>query len=344
MADVAKKAGVSLKTVSRVINSEENVSPAVREKVLQVVKELGFVPHAAARRLSNGRSMTIGIVLSYVKPITDQYTGLLIEQILEECNKRTYHLLLILMDMISPENLVDMYSGQLIDGLLIDQGASGNPDIVCRLERAKVPYVVIHPDEPNMQAVASASIVRITDRKGAKEAIKHLINLGHRNIGFVSDPEGLFTENERLCGYQEALNEAGIPFKPELVYQGARIFDDLVGARYRYGYEGASKLLSENKNITAIFADTDFEAIGVYHAILRLGLKIPDDISVVGFDDIPLVSHIFPSLTTVHQPIDLIAAKAVEFLLERINHPETQPKNITLETNLVNRESCRRIA
>jgi LacI family transcriptional regulator len=344
MADVAQKAGVSLKTVSRVINSEKNISPAVREKVTQVIKELGYVPHAAARRLSNGRAMTVGMVLSYIQPVTDQYTGLLIERVLEECNKRNYHLLLILPGMISPENLIDMYLGQYIDGLFIDQIASGNPEIVHRLESSKVPYVIIHPDEPNLQGMSSASIVCIADRKGAREATRHLIELGHRNIGFVSDPEELFTEKERLCGYQEALIEAGIPFRPELVYQGSRIIDEPVGSRYRYGYEGASKLLSDNNNITAIFALTDFEAIGVFHAVLQLGLKIPDDISVVGFDDIPLVSHIFPSLTTVHQPIDMIAAKAVEFLLERINHPETQPQKITLETNLVNRESCKRIA
>jgi LacI family transcriptional regulator len=329
--DVAKRAGVSKKTVSRVLNNEPRVAAPTLEKVKSAIAELDYVPNVSARKLSSGKTMAIGMVFGW--QVSGPFVSELIESALQESNRHDYNLFLYSIANNDPMKVIEAYLGKQVDGFILDTLAGKNKELVHRLNSLNVPYVLIHPtskrEHPN------ASFVRINDELAAKQATEYLLRLGHRCIGYIGFHAGITVEKDRLSGYQQALQEAGIPFREEWAVR-------------RYGtspfgiaYELVTDLISHQKQLTAVFASTDALAMGALSAIWHMGLRIPDDISVIGFDDIAYASMTAPPLTTIHQPLDEIASLAVRLLIDKIEDPSAKPVDLVLPTRLVVRDSCK---
>jgi DNA-binding LacI/PurR family transcriptional regulator len=329
LEDVARLAGVSTKTVSRVINNESNVAAETLERVKRAIADLNYVPNAAARNLSRGRAMAIGMVVGWSARAA--FFSMLTDSLLRDTVRRGYSLVLFPGDGNAAHRVHRALLGRQIDGVILDSPAGDDAELVGRLEAMGTPHVVIHPNHPDR--FSQASFVRIDNFAGAKLATGHLIDLGHRRIGFVSFPSDR-PGNERLSGYRAALEEAGIAFDPGLVYE-------TLESPVQIGYRGALQLLPSHREITAIFGATDEIAMGALTGLWQLGLKIPDDVSVVGFDDIYLASNITPPLTTIHQPIDEISRAAVGMMVDMIKGATHVRRDVVLPTELVVRESCR---
>lgn len=329
LEDVARLAGVSTKTVSRVINSESNVAPETLERVRRAISELNYVPNTAARNLSRGRAMAIGFVIGWSVRVI--FFSELTDSMLRNTMRRGYSLALYSGTTGADARVTKALLGKQIDGVIMDSPAADDDELVRRLEAMGTPHVVIHPDFP--ERFNQASFVRIDNFEGAKRATEHLVSLGHRAIGFVSFPSNR-PGNERLSGYRAALEAAGVEFDPGWVVES-------MAPPVQIGYQGALQLIPKHKEITAIFAATDEIAMGTLTALWQLGLRIPEDISVVGFDDIYLASIITPPLTTIHQPIDEISRAAVDLMVDMINGSATERTDLVLPTKLIVRESCR---
>jgi LacI family repressor for deo operon, udp, cdd, tsx, nupC, and nupG len=330
LKDVAKQAGVSFKTVSRVINHEPNVAFKTYEKVNQAITELHYVPNLAARSLSRGKAKAIGLVTGW--PINTPYTSTLIEQCFEESTQNGYGMVLFSIREGIARKIAEAYLGKQVDGIILDTNAAENEELMNQLNALNIPYVIIHPNRIN--GFSNASYVRINNIEAAKQATEYLIKLGHRAIGYITYHFGLTQEEERLQGYYQALEEAGIPPCNDWVIARASPVFEL-------GYSGAKQLIHNHPELTAIFTETDDIAMGVISAIWQMGLKVPDDISVIGFDDISYATMITPPLTTIHQPIDEIARTAVKHLINLIENPGTGQIDLVMATKLVVRDTCK---
>jgi DNA-binding LacI/PurR family transcriptional regulator len=332
LQDVANQAGVSIKTVSRVLNNEPNVASDTADKVKQAMHTLKYVPNFAARNLSRGQAMAIGLVIGW--PINNPYVSALIDYSLKESLCHGYSLALFSLYLGSSKQVVDACLGGQVDGLILDTRAGDDEELVSQLHALNLPYVVIHPNRKN--SYSKASCVEIDNMMAAKQATGYLIAIGHRAIGYVGTNIGFSHEKEREDGYQRAFVEAGLPCNPEWCYTG-----NLHDSAFEVGFSGSMNLLSSCKELTAFFAETDEVAFGVVNAVWQSGLKVPDDISVIGFDDIVYASMIAPPLTTVHQPLDEILRIAVEQIIKMINEPGGSLVDVILPTRLVVRQTCR---
>lgn len=332
--DVAKKAGVSFKTVSRVLNNENGVSETTAEKVKKAMAELHYVPNIAARSLSRGKARAIGLVIGW--PVTSPFSTLMIENTLKESMRHNYSLALFSLDQGSSKRIVDAFLGRQVDGLILDTVAFENIDLAEQLNALHVPCVVVHPNKK--KNYPGASYVEIDNVAGARQAVSYLLALGHRSIGFVNASVGLLQEDDRYRGYREAFAEMGLSFNKDWVFSGDGWAPD---KSFNSGFAGAMHLLSTHKELTALFAHTDEIAMGCASAIWQMGLRIPDDISLIGFDDIAFASMIAPPLTTIHQPIDEIMRIAVEHLVGLIEGSKREPIDMILPTRLVVRETCK---
>ncbi len=323
--DVARESGVSYSTVSRVLNGFKYVKESTRQKVLEAADRLGYVANLQARSLAGGRSNIIGVL---VPGLDNGYIGEIIRGIDEALRDIGYDLMLYTTHRQEGKEsrYVQAIANGLTDGLILIVPLIPTAYLDA-LRQQRFPYVLI--DQSDIEE--SSSIVDATNEKGAYEATRYLIELGHRRIGHITGLMGLSSAVERLAGYKAALEEAGIPFNPQLVVEG--------DFWEQSGYEGTQKLLALPQPPTAIFASNDLMAFGAYEAVRTNGLDIPKDISIVGFDDIPQASLVHPKLTTVHQPLDQMGRVAVQILLERIEK-DSPPRRVTLATHLVIRDSC----
>ncbi|UCH27010.1 MAG: LacI family DNA-binding transcriptional regulator [Trueperaceae bacterium] len=324
--DVSRAAGVSYSTVSRVLNGFEHVKDSTRSRVLRVAEELGYVANQKARSLAGGKSRVIGLLV----PVLDNgYISEIARGVDEALARSGYDLMLYTTHRVKSTEM--MYAKAIASGL--SEGllllVPKVPAHYLELLRAQnFPHVLIdQQDEANRSAT-----VETTNRQGAHDATRHLLSLGHRRIAFVSGSPELSPARERLDGYRKALGEAGIAFEPELVAEG--------DFQTEGGRSAALELLSLRKPPSAIFAANDLSAFGVMDAVRSVGLAIPDDISVVGFDDIPQASITYPKLTTVRQPLTEMGRVAVTLLLEQLHSPGSELESVVLKTELVNRESC----
>ena len=324
--DVARAAGVSYTTVSRVINNKENVKPKTRERVLMAMTRLGYVVDQRARSLAGGRSQVIGLL---VHDVGTSYIGEIIRGIDAELASAQYELLLYTTHRRKTKESahVATLTRGLADGLLLvlprDPGA-----YLETLRQYRFPHVLIDHRglDEDTPAVAAAN------RQGAYNATKYLAELGHQRIGFITGAMDQRCAQDRLEGYKAALTDHGVAFDPELVREG-NFFQPL-------GYTGASALLELPHPPTAIFASNDISAFGVMEAVREHNLRIPEDVSVVGFDDIPQAAHVHPPLTTVRQPLEEMGRIATRMLLEYIEDPQRPIERVELPTELVIRQSC----
>jgi LacI family transcriptional regulator len=324
--DVAREAGVSYSTVSRVINNYKHVSPEKRQRVLSAMTRLGYVVNQQARSLAGGRSHVIGLL---VPAVGNSYTGLIMQGIDEELAAAQYDLMLYTTHRQRTKESVYVatLTRGMTDGLLLllPLGASAYLET---LRNEQFPYVVIDHqeiDDANPTVVA-------TNRQGGYRATEYLIELGHHRIGHIAGTPELSSAAERLDGYQAALAHHGIDFDPALVVNGD--FQTLSS------YDAANALLDLPQPPTAIFAGSDITAFGAVDAIRNRGLSIPDDISVIGFDDLPEAAFMHPALTTVRQPLLEMGRVATCMLLKYISDPECKRERVVMNTELIIRDSC----
>jgi DNA-binding LacI/PurR family transcriptional regulator len=334
LEDVAKKAGVSFKTVSRVLNKEVGVSGDTAEKVRQAIAELNYVPNTAARSLSLGKARAIGLVIGW--PVTSPYSTAMIDETLKESMHHGYGLALFSLDHGASTRIVDACIGRQVDGLIMDTVAAEDKELNSHINALKIPCVIIHPNQK--ENYPHASFVQINNIAAAKQAVSYLIALGHRAIGFIRADLGFAQEDERERGYREAFAEVGLACNKDWAFVGGGWVPEKA---FYSGFAGAMHLLANHKELTALFAQTDEIALGVASAVWQMGLRIPDDISIIGFDDIIYASMIAPPLTTIHQPIDEFIRIAIEHLIGTIEGRKLEPIDMILPTRLVVRESCK---
>jgi LacI family transcriptional regulator len=304
--DVAKKAGVAFKTVSRVINNELNVSPEKREKVREAIKSLNYTPSIAARVLAGNRSFLVGLL--YDTP-SSYYMNSIQIGALQRCREAGFHLILELCSSgarSAAATIISSIENTRMDGVILTPPVSDNEAIRNAIVRHNIPLVVISPP----RLLDNVSCVYMDDRRAAFDMAKYLISLGHDRIGFIKGLPSHGAARLRLLGYQDALISSGIEPSPALVKDG--------NFRFQAGVEAATLLLRHKAPPTAIIASNDEMAAGVVTAAHRLGVSIPNELSVAGFDDVPYASITWPALTTIRQPIVEMAAGAAGLLLDQI--------------------------
>ena len=329
LEDIAKLVGVHRSTVSRVINGSANVSPEVRERVQEAIRQTGYHPNAAARSLASQRSQMIGLVLphSVSSFFTDPYFPQLTQGIAYGCNNNDLTLSLFLVGNKQDEEKISPRISRrgLLDGLLVQ---SGQPDdmLIQRLIKSNVPSLILgRPNEPD-----GVSFIDVDNVNAAKTATRHLLNLGYQRIATITGNKGSTVAADRLTGYKNALADAGRSMDAALIAEGN--FTEISG------YNAMRSLIPAKPD--AVFAASDIMASGAMRAALEANLRIPEDVAFVGFDDIPLASLSKIQLTTIRQPILKFGLKAVEFLIDLIENGTTPARNIIMATELVVRDSC----
>jgi LacI family transcriptional regulator len=326
IVDVAREAGVSYTTVSRVLNNKTNVKPETRERVLLAMTRLGYVVDQRARSLAGGRSQVVGLL---VHDLGTSYIGAIIRGIDAELAASQYDLMLYTTHRRKTREsaYVSTLSRGLADGLLLV--LPRNPGAYLEtLHLSHIPYVLIDHRGNSDEILA----VTATNRQGGYTAAQYLIELGHRRIGHITGAPDQGCALDRLAGYKTALEDHGITFDPELVQEG-----DFFQPQ---GYSCARALLDLPHPPTATFVANDVMAFGAMEAIRERGLRIPEDMSIVSFDDIPEAANVHPPLTTVKQPLEEMGRIATRMLLERIKDPESPIERAELPTELVIRQSC----
>jgi LacI family transcriptional regulator len=328
--DVAARAGVSFGTVSRVINSDVHVKKETRARVLQTMQDLGFVANRQARSLAGGKSNSIGVL---VPDLGTGYIGEIIRGIDAELSLTNLDLILYTTHRTASKesNYVANLATGMVDGLLLVLPRSP-ADFVGNLTERNFPFILIDHQGGGRDCPA----VGATNWQGAYHATEYLIKLGHTRIGFITGSMDLGCAADRLDGYRSALRTHHIPEMIDLIYEGDFIQSD--------GYAGACALLDLPHPPTAIFASNDVMAMGVMDAVRSRGLRIPDDISIIGFDNIPQAELIHPALTTVSQPLEKMGRVATQMLLDLLQNPEKDAERLELPTELVIRESCMPLA
>lgn len=304
--DVAQAAGVSPKTVSRVLNGEAYVRPAVKEAVLAVIATLGYKPNIAARSLASARSYLIGLVVD--DPTWSAYAAGIQLGAIKRCRDRNYHLVVEPVDTNqaeSEEALMQAIALLRLDGVILVPPLCTSASLLDRIEAIGLPYVRIAPGEqPDRSA-----LVEIDERQAAFELTQHLIALGHSDIGFIQGIEQHAATPQRRAGFLDAMHQAGLPVRPGRIQPGAFTFHSGLQA-------GETILANDGDRPSAIFASNDDTAMGVMAAASRLGIPVPLGLSVVGFDDAPASRIAWPDITTVRQPLIEMAAAAVDILID----------------------------
>jgi LacI family transcriptional regulator len=305
--DVAKAAGVSTQTVSRVLNQRPDVSPETREHVERIIHEMGYAPNIIARSLSSGKSSTLGVVgfgLEYYGPAR-VLTG-----IEKQAAKDGLSMMLTLLehfDRESVERTLTHFIAQQVAGIIwAIPGFADSLEIVEKAaEGLTIPIVFL-----NRPTIENQVVVSVDNRSGARLAVEHLVQQGYRNIGTITGPLNWWEAQERLVGWREVIAEEGKPIPDQLIFEGD------------WGVEsgdcGFEALFSANPDLDAIFVSNDQMALGVIQAANRNGLAIPGDLGIAGFDDIPEAKFFFPALTTIHQPTNQLGALAVKRLYNLI--------------------------
>ena len=330
LEDIARQAGVSRSTVSRVINDRPNVREDVRKRVLQVIEDTGYHPNAAARSLASQRSWTIGLILPHSVSFffTDPYYSHLTKGIAQACNQYDYTLALFLVaSKQDEEGIFPRVSRRgLLDGVIIQSGHHGDQGIIGRMLDARIPLVVAgRPFRSD-----NVSYIDIDNVNAAYNAVGHLIRLGHQRIATITGPASSAVGIDRVEGYCKALVERGREVDEALILEG-----DFTETG---GYYAMQKLLSAHPD--AVFAASDVMAIGAMRAMRDAGLRVPEDIAIVGFDDLPIAAVSDAQLTTVRQPVVQFGVKAVEILIDLIENGLQPPRHIIMDTELVIRKSC----
>jgi len=328
--DVAKRAGVGIGTVSRAINNSPNINPTTKERILKIAEELNYQPHALAQGLARRKTFTIASVVPF---FTNYFFMELLKSIQKALTRYNYDLILYSVDRMNrqEESFKRVLTERRVDGVLI---LSLNlPDYYAdRFLESNIPVVIVD----NM--IYKIDSIAIANREAAHTATQHLINLGHTRIGMINGHLSSFPAILRLEGFKRALAENDIPFNDErLIICDATKGEH--GFNERAGYFAMKRMMELGRNMpTAIFVASDVQALGVMRAAKEAGIRIPDDIAIVGFDDIEVSE--FVGLTTMHQPISHMGQLAVDRLVQRIDGEYNGAFHKELQAELIVRETC----
>ena len=326
MKDVAQRAGVSPSTVSHVINETRFVSQQLRDRVLRAMSELNYQPSAVARSLRTKKTQVVALV---IPDITNPYFPEVARGVQDVAEETEYSVILCHTDRVRGRELrfLKALRGQWVDGLILNPSEVTSGDLQ-DLQDAQIPVVLIgsqidHPD---------LDVVMVDNVQGAYDAVSHLIDLGHRRIGLVGGPRAASSGEQRFQGYIRALADHDIPVDEEIITEGRFTREG--------GYESMKRLLALQSPPTAVFASSDVMAIGALMAIQEQGLQVPNDVSLVGFDDIAEASTTTPKLTTVSQPKYQTGEVAAQLLFDRVEGASPgKRQKIVLSHQLVIRDS-----
>lgn len=332
---VAQFAGVSQTTVSFVLNNVQtaNISADTRQKVLQAAQELGYVPDTAARALARGRSNNVALILAYPhqQVFIDEYIPNILTGLSEVTRQNNFRILVeMIEDAANPDAYTDLVRGKEVAGMVVNLGRPTDIDLhkLVQSVDSGFPLVTLDFYHPKLNSV-------LVDKfGGVRTVVEHLVKLGHRRIGcitFAPVPENDHAY-QRLLVYKEVLKEAGLDYDERWIRQGA--FDPDTG------YRAMKSLLEEPVLPTAVYAMNDVMAFGAIRAIKERGLRIPQDIAVVGFDNIRLAAYTDPALTTVYEPDIDHGRQAALMLMKLIHNQPLEHEHIVLKTQLIIRDSC----
>lgn len=312
ITEIAKEAGVSKSTVSRVLNNKVDVLPETKKRVLQVVKKYNFQPNAYAKGISQKYTRCIGVVvphdIDYI--FKNQYYSEIQRAILKTAQNRGYYVLVICCrDM---KEAVDAAMQKRVDGLIIVSPTIEHKEVMCNFLELKVPFVIAGL----AKFIPDAYQVFIDDYYGATLVMQHLAGFGHKRIAYINGPNFFPSNSERYRAYWDFMISNNFKIDAGMVQEGGNTIES--------GYSAALTILTTNLNVTAIFTASDYMAIGAEKAVIDIGLKVPDDISIVGFDNVPISEHVTPAITTIDQSIELKGKKCVDLLIDIIEKPDVQ--------------------
>jgi LacI family transcriptional regulator len=327
LEDIAQLCGVSRSTVSRVINADNNVKKETRQKVLEVLQSINFQPNLAARSLAAGHTNTIGLVIpaGVSTLFVDPYFPQFIQGVATACNAHDYSVMLWLAEPEYERRMISqiLHNG-LVDGVVVAKTLMSDP-IVNSLFESKMPFILIgrHPS-------LDVNYLDVDNIQAVREAIFHLLRLGYKRIATITGPQDQISGYDRYQGYLMALQYSNQPIRSELVAEG-----DFTEAG---GYTAMLRLIPSKPD--AVFTASDMMAYGAMRALRDANLRVPEDVAIIGFDDIPTSSRTDPPLTTIRQSANSMGALAVEMLIDIISRRESKTRHIILPTELVIRSSC----
>ena len=326
MSDVAKLANVSMQTVSRVINDKDQVSVKTRAAVLAAIEQLGYRPNTIARALASRRSKSIGLISTGIAARSLSKRMLAFN---EAARASGYQVSIVSIDDADYQGLLDAFDvllAQNVEGIVV---IAADRDLLDALHEIKVDVPLVISEGSSVPGLHHVSVDQF---EGARIATRHLLDLGHRDIRHIAGPARSLDASERLRGWRTAMSEEGLATP-----------DALIGDwRPSSGYE-AGLVLSQTRDFTAVFCANDQMVIGLLHAFSEAGIRVPDDVSIVGFDDIPEAAHLIPALTTVRQDFDELGQRIMDTLIAEIEGTELTIPASTLP-ELIIRKSTRAIA
>jgi LacI family transcriptional regulator len=331
--DVAKRLNLSTTTVSRALDGYADVSEETRQRVIQAVQEMGYVPSRSARQLRRQRADTLGYIMPTSQPrFTDPFFSEFISGLGDEAGAQNLDLLITLAppnqesERIAYQRLVQ---GRRVDGIVLSRMRQDDWR-VRYLHKMKFPFVSFGRTNASIEH----PYIGVDGANGVRRLIAHLVEQGHRRIAFVSAPPGLTLQADRFTGYQEGLEEAGLTPEEQYVAEG--------NLTRNGGYMAAKKLLALERPPTAIIGANDLSAIGVLRAAREMGIAVPQDLAVAGFDGIEDTEHTAPPLTTLNQPAYECARQLVRMLTALINQQVLEEPHVLLQPELIVRDSTRR--
>ena len=326
MADVAKRAGVSVSTVSHVLNKTRTVTPQTVRAVEDAITEVGFAPNILARSLVRSSTNAIGVALS---AITNIYFGEVVRGVQSECARHGF--MMFFADTEDNANqqfeVIRELHERRVDGMVLAPVPDPEERALAYIERHKIPVVFV-----DRSINARFDQVVVENRKPMMELVSHLVGHGHKRIGLISGLVGLSTTIERVEGYREGLAQAGLEFDDALIERGE--------SNIEAAHDAVSRLLAKPRPPTAIVTANNKMTIGSMQALRESGRRVPKDVALVGFDDFEWANSFDPRLTLIAQPCQEIGVRAMKLLLKRIKEPERRPKTIRLEATLKIRNSC----
>lgn len=326
LLDVAHRAGVGVGTASRVLNNEPSVSEDRRRRVLEAIEELGYRRNAIAQSLRASRTKTLGVI---IPDVSNEFYSEIVRGVEDAARAKSYNILLCSTDgkPDKERDAVTMLSEKLVDGIImLSYGLS--QDTLTSLREADLPVAMIATPLEEKQFVT----VNISNYEAAREAVAYLIGQGHRRIAVVAGPkEDVEGGESRLKGYRAALEEADLPYDPMLVERS--------GYTYEKGYQCMQRLLARGGTFSAVFAASDHIAVGCIKALWEKGLRVPEDVSVMGFDNLSITAYATPPVTTVNQPRYEMGRQAASMVCRLLAGEEVEDRHLVLAHDIVLRSS-----
>ena len=328
IAEIAKMAGTSKTTVSRVLNNKPDVLQETRDRIKRLIELYDFHPNAFAKAISNQKSNTLGLVIphdaNYI--FSNPYYSEIIRGVSIEAKKKGYHLLLTYAE---GDDYIAVVKQKRVDGIILISPGVNHKAVILELNSMAIPFIATS----RMIGVPDINYICIDDFRGACLAVEHLLALGHRKIGFISGPSNLASSEDRLAGYTVSMEKAGLAVATGFIVEGNTSIES--------GRSAMNQLL-KIESLSAVFVASDLMAAGAIRAINEAGKSVPEDISVVGFDDIPLGGYLNPPLTTIRQKTFEKGQLASELLIDLINGVAV-PQVTKMNVEMVIRGSTRKV-